>query len=98
MLALVSFLFPDLDECSILNGGCQDKCTNTIGSYVCSCNGNRTLSEDGRSCTGFYFSRNYLGQTCLFIADLLFKSKKDDKDQESIQSSIIPDPGYHIKS
>ena len=26
----------------------------------------------------------------------LFQSKKDGKDQETIQSSITPDPGYHM--
>ena len=29
------------------------------------------------------------------IGDWLIQSKKDDKDQESIQSSTTPDPGYH---
>ena len=27
---------------------------------------------------------------------MLYKSKKDGKDQESIQSSTTPDPGYHM--
>ena len=26
----------------------------------------------------------------------IFISKKDDKDQETIQSSTTPDPGYHM--
>ena len=41
---------------------------------------------------------------CLFFqmevnrgfTDLICKSKKGGKDQESIQSSITPDPGYHM--
>ena len=28
---------------------------------------------------------------------LLYKSKKGSKDQESVQSSITPDPGYHME-
>ena len=28
---------------------------------------------------------------------LLFQSKKGGKDQESIQSSTTPDPGYHME-
>ena len=28
--------------------------------------------------------------------NFLHKSKKDGKDQESIQSSTTPDPGYHM--
>ena len=27
----------DIDECSIGNGGCEDECTNTDGSFYCSC-------------------------------------------------------------
>ena len=30
--------------------------------------------------------------------DWLMQSKKDDKDQESIQSNTTPDPGYQWKS
>ena len=32
------------------------------------------------------------------ICDWLMQSKKDDKDQESIQSSATPDPGYQWES
>ena len=32
------------------------------------------------------------------IGDWLIQSKKDGKDQESIQSSTTPDPGYQWKS
>ena len=27
----------DIDECSVNNGGCEDICNNTIGSYDCFC-------------------------------------------------------------
>ena len=27
----------DIDECSVNNGGCEHNCTNTEGSFVCSC-------------------------------------------------------------
>ena len=38
--------------------------------------------------------------TYLFISVLpfIYQSKKDDEDQESIQSSAIPDPGYKCES
>ena len=32
------------------------------------------------------------------IGDWLIQSKKDGKDQESIQSSTTPDPGYQCES
>ena len=44
--------FTDVDECSFLNGGCEDICTNSFGSFSCGCSGNGTLNADGKSCTG----------------------------------------------
>ena len=42
--------FTDKDECTINNGGCQQECRNTIGSYVCSCHNGFTLHENGHDC------------------------------------------------
>ncbi|KAL4224218.1 EGF domain [Mactra antiquata] len=42
----------DKNECTVLNGGCQDNCTNSFGSYYCSCHENKTLLDDGLSCQG----------------------------------------------
>ncbi|CAG0913992.1 unnamed protein product, partial [Notodromas monacha] len=46
--ALVYFM--DKDECLTNNGGCQHVCTNTIGSYVCSCNNGFVLHPDKHGC------------------------------------------------
>ncbi|XP_023315293.1 uncharacterized protein LOC106648523 [Trichogramma pretiosum] len=41
----------DLDECSIDNGGCQEICENTEGSYFCACEGDeRVLAPDMKTC------------------------------------------------
>ena len=42
----------DINECSSNKGGCAHTCTNTIGSYYCSCNAGYVLS--GKSCNGIY--------------------------------------------
>ncbi|XP_046641719.1 tolloid-like protein 1 [Daphnia pulicaria] len=42
--------FTDKDECAVNNGGCQQECRNTIGSYVCACNNGFTLHENGHDC------------------------------------------------
>ena len=34
------------------NGGCAQLCTNTPGSYQCSCNNGYTLNLDGHNCSG----------------------------------------------
>ncbi|XP_075806922.1 EGF-like and EMI domain-containing protein 1 isoform X4 [Microtus pennsylvanicus] len=40
----------DINECAVDNGGCQDQCCNTIGSYYCRCQAGQKLEEDGRGC------------------------------------------------
>lgn len=42
----------DVDECATGNGGCQMGCTNTIGSYECTCDDGFVLSFDGHTCAG----------------------------------------------
>jgi len=42
----------DIDECAENNGGCSDQavCSNTEGSFACSCNDG--FAGDGFTCTG----------------------------------------------
>ena len=47
---MFSLAFVDINECSTNNGGCEHVCTNTQGSFSCSCNSGFTLSTDGKSC------------------------------------------------
>ena len=56
----------DIDECYNSNhtnvtgiddgddddGPCHHNCTNTLGSYQCSCYNGYKLEEDGKTCTG----------------------------------------------
>ncbi|KAH3844592.1 uncharacterized protein LOC127872819 [Dreissena polymorpha] len=43
----------DIDECDgYLNGGCEDVCVNTEGSFHCACSGNATLQSNGYICSG----------------------------------------------
>uniref|UniRef100_A0A182ML92 Metalloendopeptidase n=1 Tax=Anopheles culicifacies TaxID=139723 RepID=A0A182ML92_9DIPT len=42
--------FTDIDECAVNNGGCQQECKNTVGSYVCSCRNGYTLHDNGHDC------------------------------------------------
>ena len=46
----VLFLSKDIDECATGNGGCDQICTNTPGSYQCSCN--LGFTQSGHSCRG----------------------------------------------
>lgn len=42
--------FTDKDECALKNGGCQQICKNTIGSYQCGCQNGFTLHENKHDC------------------------------------------------
>ena len=53
-LYLVIFhdLFPDIDECNFDNGGCEQVCNNTPGSFLCDCFHGYALNHDGFTCQG----------------------------------------------
>ncbi|XP_054716859.1 tolloid-like protein 1 [Uloborus diversus] len=42
--------FTDQDECTSNNGGCQQICKNTVGSYQCSCHNGFVLHPNGHDC------------------------------------------------
>ena len=41
-----------MNECNVNNGYCAQSCTNTIGSYSCSCLNGFLLISDNRTCNG----------------------------------------------
>ena len=49
-------LFPDIDECVIDNGGCQQNCVSLPGSYNCSCLDHYTRYQvDWKLCDGISY-------------------------------------------
>ena len=42
----------DINECT--EDSCDHNCTNTNGSFICSCNNGYELDDNGRSCNGMY--------------------------------------------
>jgi len=44
----VFFFIADIDECK--SNPCTQICTNTVGTYICSCNKGYTLQADGTTC------------------------------------------------
>ena len=43
--------YTDIDECADKNGGCEQICNNTPGSFQCSCSAGFTLVSDA-FCSG----------------------------------------------
>ena len=39
-----------MNECALGNGGCEHHCTNTGGSFYCSCDAGYRLEPDGKRC------------------------------------------------
>ena len=46
----------DINECGDNTDNCTQVCTNTDGSFTCSCNSGYTLVADGHSCEGIKLS------------------------------------------
>ena len=42
----------DIDECEERTDGCDHNCTNTDGSYYCTCMDGYELESDNHTCTG----------------------------------------------
>ena len=42
----------EIDECASGSHGCEQTCTNTMGSYTCGCQLGYELHSDGRKCEG----------------------------------------------
>lgn len=58
------FCFLDIDECATDDGGCENTCTNTPGSFKCSCPTGFVLDLTRRNCSGeIYHSITYFIQT-----------------------------------
>ena len=49
-------LIIDIDECLTNNGGCNQTCSNTDGSFECSCAIGYLLAADNLDCDGKYLN------------------------------------------
>ena len=55
----MNLLYLDVDECSTANGGCQQLCNNTVGSFFCFCQLGYSLQLNGFNCSGKIFPYIY---------------------------------------
>ena len=49
---LMLLFFSDINECQTSNGGCNQTCINTVGSFQCFCDIGYTLASDNLGCDG----------------------------------------------
>lgn len=52
MSQLLHAIPTDKDECEELNGGCQQTCVDTLGSYHCECSEGFRIHADAHTCIG----------------------------------------------
>ena len=52
---MVSLIFIDINECADGTNGCTQNCTNTVGSFQCSCKDGYMLLQDKRTCNGEFY-------------------------------------------
>ena len=60
----IFFIILDIDECTQGTNGCNHNCTNTVGSYYCTCMVGYELESDNHTCTGDVYVRLYVC-TCM---------------------------------
>jgi len=70
----------DINEC--LSSPCGHTCTNTVGSFVCSCYDGYVLDSDGSSCNG------YNGIIVLMHFQLIYKYRTPYCDDGKPHSTI----------
>lgn len=61
-------IIQDVDECKQGTDRCAHTCTNTNGSFLCSCNNGYTLAGDGKSCEGIMIK--YMADLYVYIMHL----------------------------
>lgn len=49
---ILACTYADIDECAESNGGCEQNCTNSEGSYECSCRDGYLFEPDMETCEG----------------------------------------------
>ena len=59
-------MYVDINECEINSGGCDQNCTNTIGSFICNCVLGYELDEDEVTCNGKYEWRVLIFATYMY--------------------------------
>ena len=66
-LILSYIIFSDINECQSRNGGCEHHCTNTHGSYRCTCRDGFKLRSDNHACDSKSTNIFHLVLYCFFF-------------------------------
>ena len=68
----------DINECLVNNGGCEQQCVNTRGSFICACTSGFRIAADGQSCLDQdECGNNSCQQRCINTAGSFFCACED---------------------
>ena len=85
VIHLLVMITSDVNECVKNNGGCDHTCTNTLGSYQCSCHNGYKGQHDSHHC---------IGTTILFTRNTRVESQnKKSEVSPSISDSVSSNVG-----
>ena len=62
--------YVDINECDASNGGCEQRCNNTTGSFYCSCEMGYQLDNNGFDCNGVHLADLQVQNIWVFIKSL----------------------------
>ena len=71
---MLNFFSPDINECQTSNGGCNQTCNNTVGSFRCFCDTGYTLASDNLGCDGKHqlsHETTKINAECFFLQILM---------------------------
>ena len=68
------FAHADINECLNLEAYSSQVCTNSNGSYICSCNPGSILSVDMKTCAGYLNSSPYQCMITALIVLIYYQS------------------------
>ncbi|CAL1547139.1 unnamed protein product [Lymnaea stagnalis] len=78
----------DIDECELGTSGCQQRCTNEVGTFVCSCNDGYEIDKDKLKC---YESASYSLQVTLDM-DVSGKNLKEQQGKAYLELKGLLEP------
>lgn len=85
----------DINEChDQSNSFCNQKCTNTNGSYLCSCNTGYELLASGHDCLGVHYTYNFFYIIFDLISDI---NECFDNNGGCSNTCINTEGSYHCK-
>ena len=63
-IIVICVIWIDVQECKDHTDDCEQQCTNTAGSYTCSCMDGYVLNSDGKTCSDVNECANDATNSC----------------------------------